>query len=129
LLLALGARVTIAGRGGERMAPLDSFFVGYRKTALQPGELLISVIVPKPLPEVVRFYKVAKRRMDDISTVAACFAQHRDGLRMAFGGVAEVPLLVRAGEKPRPIGDHRGSAAYRLALTESLLEKFRQEAA
>jgi len=129
LLLALGARVKIAGARWERIVPLDSFFLDYRRTALQPGELIVSVLVPKPLPAVVRFYKAAKRRMDDISTVAACFVQHGGGVRMAFGGVAAVPLLVREGETLHPIGDHRGSAAYRLALTESLLEKFREEAA
>src|SRR5689334_5415545 len=69
LLLALDARVKIAGARGERTVPLESFFVGYRKTALQSGEVLVSVILPKPFPEVVRFYKVAKRRADDISTV------------------------------------------------------------
>jgi xanthine dehydrogenase small subunit len=129
LLLALDARVKIAGKNGQRIIPLDSFFLSYRKTVLQAGELIVSIILPKPLPQVVRFYKAAKRRMDDISTVAACFAKGPDGIRMAFGGVAPVPLLIRPGEEIEPIGDHRGSAAYRLALTESLLEKFREEAA
>jgi xanthine dehydrogenase small subunit len=129
LLLALDARVKIAGARGERTVPLESFFVSYRKTALEAGELIVSVILPKPLPGAVRFYKVAKRRMDDISTVAACFARHPHGLRMAFGGVAATPVLLREGETLHPIGDHRGSAAYRLALTTSLLEKFQAEAA
>ena len=129
LLLALDARVRIAGPAGERIVPLESFFLGYRKTALECGELLISILLPKPLPAVMRFYKAAKRRMDDISTVAACFAIQDGQLRMAFGGVAAVPLLVREGQQLQPIGDHRGSAAYRLALTRSLLEKFREEAA
>lgn len=152
LLLALDAHVRIAGIDGERTLPLDRFFPGYRKTALEAGELLVSIVIPKPLPSVVRFYKAAKRRMDDISTVAACFAIDLDAggrvrrARLAYGGVAPVPLRATeaedailgarwnqaAVEKARqvlaktlhPIGDHRGSAAYRLALAQSLLEKF-----
>jgi xanthine dehydrogenase small subunit len=152
LLLALDARVRIAGALGERVVPLDSFFLGYRQTALQPGELLVSVILPKPYPAFARFYKAAKRRMDDISTVAACFALDLDGAgrvvraRIALGGVAPVPLRAVEAEQAivgsrwdeaavrraqrilsrtlHPISDHRGSAAYRVALARNLLEKF-----
>jgi xanthine dehydrogenase small subunit len=152
LLLALDAMVRIAGPQGLRIVPLSDFFLGYRKTALAPGELLVSVIIPKPFPAVARFYKAAKRRMDDISTVAACFAIDLDGggrvrrARLAFGGVAAVPLRATEAEDAlvgaaltdasiaraqkilartlHPIGDHRGSAAYRLALAQSLLAKF-----
>jgi xanthine dehydrogenase small subunit len=142
LLLAMDARLRLASDHGERTLPLSEFFLGYRKTALQPGELIVSVILPKPLPRVVRFYKAAKRRMDDISTVAAAFAIGTDGsLRMAYGGVAPVPLRALEAEADpararetlartlRPISDHRGSAAYRLALAQNLLDKFRWEEA
>jgi len=142
LLLAMDARVRLASAQGERELPLTEFFLGYRKTALEPAELIVSVILPKPLPRVVRFYKAAKRRMDDISTVAAAFAVGADGrLRIAYGGVAPVPLRAFDAEAvadPRrarevlahtlkPISDHRGSAAYRLALAQNLLAKFRFE--
>jgi xanthine dehydrogenase small subunit len=152
LLLALDAQVRIAGPRGLRTLPLHEFFLDYRKTALAPGELLVSVILPKPFPGIARFYKAAKRRMDDISTVAACFAIDLDAAgrvrraRLAFGGVAAVPLRAIEAEHAmlgapwnaaavehaqkilartlHPIGDHRGSAAYRLALSQSLLAKF-----
>jgi xanthine dehydrogenase small subunit len=152
LLLALDARVRIAGPGGERVMALADFFLDYRKTALRPEELLVSVILPKPFASHAHFYKAAKRRMDDISTVAACLALDLDGrgvvhrARLAFGGVAATPLRSMAAEEAlvgrvwneaavhraqdilartlQPISDHRGSAAYRLALSQSLLEKF-----
>jgi len=155
LLLALDAEVQIAGPQGIRTVPLDAFFTGYRRTALQAGELLVSVRIPKPLPLALRFYKASKRRLDDISTVAACFALRFDragrvtAARVAYGGVAAVPLRVKQAEDElighawnhaalrraqraiertlQPMSDHRGSAAYRLALTQSLLEKFRHE--
>ena len=53
---------------------------------------------PKPFPQHLRFYKVAKRRLDDISTVAAAMALDRDAggrvrrARFAFGGVAATPV-------------------------------------
>ena len=144
LLLAMDARVRLASLQGERELPLTSFFLGYRKTALQPGELIVSVILPKPVPRIVRFYKAAKRRMDDISTVAAAFAVGADGrLRIAYGGVAPVPLRALEAEAAadlrrarevlartlKPISDHRGSAQYRLALAQNLLDKFHFEEA
>jgi xanthine dehydrogenase molybdopterin binding subunit/xanthine dehydrogenase small subunit len=129
LLLVMDAQLRLASARGERTLPLQEFFLSYRKTALEAGELIVSVILPKPLPDTLRFYKAAKRRMDDISTVAAAFAIGADGqLRMAYGGVAPVPLRVNP-EEPlartlQPISDHRGSAEYRLALAQSLFDKF-----
>jgi xanthine dehydrogenase small subunit len=142
LLLAMDARVRLVSERGPREVPLTEFFLGYRKTAMESDELIASVILPKPLPRVVRFYKAAKRRMDDISTVAAAFAITAGGsLRAAYGGVAPIPLRAFEAESDpararetlartlKPISDHRGSAAYRLALAQNLLEKFRLEAA
>jgi xanthine dehydrogenase small subunit len=148
----LDAQVRIAGPQGLRTLALHEFFLDYRQTALGPGELLVSIILPKPFPALARFYKAAKRRMDDISTVAACFAIDLDAsgrvlrARLAYGGVAAVPLRATEAEGAllgaawnytaveraqkilartlHPIGDHRGSAAYRLALAQSLLAKF-----
>jgi xanthine dehydrogenase small subunit len=152
LLMALDAGVCIAGKNGARTVPLESFFTGYRRTVLKPGELLRSLEIPKPLPCFSRFYKVAKRRMDDISTVAAGMAIDWDHsgritrARFAFGGVAAVPVLIAEAEEAvlgkrwdeaavervqsilgrtlQPISDHRGSAEYRLAVAQSLVEKF-----
>jgi xanthine dehydrogenase small subunit len=155
LLLAYGAEVRIAGLRGERTVPLEDFFLAYRKTALEAGEIIRSVVLPKPLPSYARFYKAAKRRSDDISTVAACFAIDVDAAgtvtlaRLAYGGVAATPVRATAAEQElvgrswspaavqaaqdvlartfKPISDHRGSAEYRLELAQSLLEKFWQD--
>jgi xanthine dehydrogenase small subunit len=152
LLLALNAHLKVAGKQGERSIGLDRFFKGYRKTALAAGELIVSILIPKPFPAQARFFKIAKRRMDDISTVAACFAVDMgEGGRItrvgvAYGGVAATPVRVGPVEefltgKPwneatmkeaqqliaahlEPMNDHRGSAEYRLAMTQTLLEKF-----
>ena len=152
LLAALDATVLVAGARGRRSIPLAALFQAYRRTALEPGELLTAIEIPKPLPAFTRFYKVAKRRVDDISTVAAGLALDWDSAgriaraRFAFGGVAAVPLRVTAAEQAAlgerwnqatvgrvqailaralaPISDHRGSAEYRRAMALSLIEKF-----
>lgn len=147
LLLALDAELSIAGVNGERAIPLHSFFRAYRQTSLEQGEIIRSVRIPKPLPDHARFYKVAKRRVDDISAVAAGIAIRTDdsgrieAARIAFGGVAPIPLRAFEAEEAivtgdlehakdilrrtlHPMSDHRGSAAYRLAMAQSLLDKF-----
>ncbi len=142
LLLALDAELVVASRAGDRTVPLNGFFHGYRQTLLAPGEIIRSIRIPKPLPEFARFYKVAKRRVDDISTIAACIAIGADGsARIAFGGVAAVPSRVMDAESAiaagdirtakdilrrtlHPMSDHRGSAEYRLAMACSLVDKF-----
>jgi xanthine dehydrogenase small subunit len=152
MLLALDAEVRIAGSNADRVIPLSEFFSGYRETSLGRCEILRSVRIPKPLPSHARFYKVAKRALDDISTVAAGISLDRgsDGrirlARFAFGGVAAVPMRALAAENVligslgeagdlkrateaiastlKPMSDHRGSAEYRLAMARSLLEKF-----
>ena len=107
LLLALDATVHVAGLSGRRSMALSSFFTGYRKTALAAGEIITAVEIPKPLPETLRFYKVAKRRLDDISTVAAAlaldFGPHGvvRRARFAFGGVAATPISVARGRSRR----------------------------
>lgn len=155
LLLALDARLHLAHAAGRRTVALDQFFAGYRKTVLRPDEVLVGIEIPKPLPAVVRFYKIAKRRTDDISTVAAAMAIDRgaDGVvrraRFAFGGVAATPVRVADAEaavldgtwdeaavervqsilqqRLAPLDDHRGSSRYRLEVSKSLVHKFWRE--
>ena len=73
MLTALGATMTIASKsGGTRQQPLSSFFLGYRKVALQPSEVIVSIRVPHTRPlEFATPFKQARRREDDISIVTA----------------------------------------------------------
>jgi xanthine dehydrogenase small subunit len=154
-LLALGARLELVSRGASRVVPLAEFFSGYRRNVLARGELIRAVRLPRPFPERQRFYKVSKRVLDDISTVAAAFALSLDGagrvtrFGAGFGGVAATPLAAPSLEqlalgKPwdestlealvsetqrlgTPQSDLRGSAAYRRAMLGKLLQKFFHE--
>jgi len=155
LLMALDASVRIASLQGDRLVQLSDFFTAYRQTRLLAGEVLVAIHIPRRPATIARFFKVAKRRMDDISTVAAAFAIELDSAgfvlsaRLAFGGVAATPVrafdaeheligsrwnpaaVARAKaairESLRPISDHRGSAEFRLAMAQSLLDKFWHE--
>jgi xanthine dehydrogenase molybdopterin binding subunit/xanthine dehydrogenase small subunit len=109
VLLALDARIVLASREGERTLPLHEFFLGYRKTALRPGEIVLRVEIPRGpsaagLTRHADSYKVSKRRELDISIVAAAFCVDIDGAgivrhaRLAYGGVAATPVRARRTE-------------------------------
>ncbi len=153
-LLALEASVVLADVDGEREVPLADYFTGYRQSVRRSGELIRAVRIPLPLSPVVAFHKIAKRRFDDISSVAVAFALDiEDGVvrkaRIGLGGVAATPVRALAAEtalegKPwavktveaaaqvlrsqgTPMSDHRASAEYRSAmLGQSLLKLYAQ---
>ncbi|WP_017592308.1 xanthine dehydrogenase small subunit [Nocardiopsis potens] len=150
VLLALEASLVLAGADGEREVPLAEYFTGYRQSVRRPGELIRSVRVPLPLSRTAAFHKIAKRRFDDISSVAAAFALDiEDGIvrkaRIGLGGVAATPIRALATEaalegepwsaetaeaaarvlrgEGTPMDDHRASSLYRSAmLGQSLLK-------
>ncbi len=110
VLLALDARVVLAAVKGERTLPIDQFFIAYRQTALQPGEILKTILLPRGpsasgLARKCAWFKVSKRREMDISTVAACFTVDLDRqgivrhVRLAYGGVAATSIRARSTEQ------------------------------
>jgi xanthine dehydrogenase small subunit len=156
VLLALGGVAVLRSRKGERRVALSDFFLGYRKTALQPGEVLAAVEVPTPHADArTCAYKVSKRRELDISTVSAGFLVEVDAgnrvkaARLAFGGMAATPTRVPTAEAAlvgqpwspasvelavqqleatlKPLSDHRGSAEYRRTVASNLLRGFYEE--
>jgi len=149
-LLALEASVLLVSARGERQVPLAEFFTGYRQTVREADELIRAVQVPLPASPVVGFHKIAKRRWDDISSVAVGFALDvGDGVvtqaRIGLGGVAATPLRAYATEQAlegrpwteetvaaaaevmrgegTPLDDMRASAAYRAAMLGTALPK------
>ncbi len=152
MLLALDARVAVAGPEGDRVVPLDEFFVDYFETALRPGELLTAVRLPALAPGTRATYvKFLPRTEDDYATVsvAAALRLAPDGtcaaVRVALGAAATIPLRARAveqalaGELPTPervreaaalvldevdpIDDVRGSAAYKRQMARVWTER------
>jgi xanthine dehydrogenase small subunit len=152
LLLALDAVLILASAAGVRRLPVEAFFQGYRTTALEPGEVLAAIEIPRP-PADMRFgaYKISKRFDQDISAVCSAFALRLEdgrvaGIRMAYGGMAAVPRRAAAAEESltghlwnveglrkamagidasfTPLSDMRASADYRKLVARNLLLKF-----
>jgi carbon-monoxide dehydrogenase medium subunit len=145
-LLALDARLTLAGLEGERTVALDGFFRDFYETDLREGEILSTVRVPRPPTEArSAFVKYTCLSEEDraVVSVAALVAPGTDGdwaeVRLGLGGVAPTPLRVRAaeavlrGRRPTPariaeaaeaavaatdpLADRQGSAEYRRDMT------------
>ena len=74
VLLTSETQLILASAEGERTLPLAEFFLDYRQTALRPGEVLKTIVLPRDDGFRRMFYKASKRREMDISTVAGCFA-------------------------------------------------------
>jgi xanthine dehydrogenase small subunit len=160
-LLALDASLVLASATGEREVLLADYFIGYRQSVRRPGELIKTIRIPLPLAPVTAFHKIAKRRFDDISSVAVAFALTLDddgaggvgglvaSVRIGLGGVAATPLRAVAAEEAlrgrpwtretvtaaadelaragTPVGDHRASERYRIAMLRNSLLKFYAE--
>lgn len=63
VLLALDAEVELRSRLGRRRLPLEAFVLGNRRTALAPGELLVSIDLPLGSPRArSQFLKLGHRR-------------------------------------------------------------------
>ncbi len=155
-LLALDAGVILASAEGDREVALSDYFTGYRKTVRRPDELIRAVRIPLPLANLTAFHKIAKRRFDDISSVAVGFALDlRDGIvgdaRIGLGGVAATPIRARdteatligkqwnietasaaaeaLGREGTPMSDHRASAEYRTMMLSQAVLKLHAESA
>jgi xanthine dehydrogenase small subunit len=112
--------------------------------------LIRAVRIPMPTAGITAFHKIAKRRFDDISSVAVGFAiELAEGsvksARIGLGGVAATPVRALATEaalegrpwsaetvrdaagvlrgEGTPMDDHRASAAYRSAMLGTSLLK------
>ncbi len=127
VLLALGARLVLAGPAGEREVPYEEFHVGYRKTALAPGEIVARLRLPLPAPGTAQaFRKVGTREAQAISKVVVAMAGRVEGgaiatLRLAAGSVAPVPVRLRAAEEAalgQPPGAGAAARAGRAAAGE-----------
>ncbi len=150
-LIALGASLILRRGQTTRGLPLEDFYLGYRQTALEPGEFIERIRVPRhPADRNFRTYKVSKRFDQDISAVCGAYSFRLDGgrmrdVRICYGGMAAIPKRASACEDAlegqvwnestlaagmealnhdyTPISDLRASARYRRLLTRNLLRK------
>ena len=157
VLLALDARIVVGGARGERGIGAEDFWVAYRRTALEPDELVLRVEIPLAGGREVRFRKVGTRRAQAISKVVMGLAWREHGraggwsdVRVALGSVAATPIRAAAteqllaGRHPtpqtadlaaetlageiQPIDDVRSTADYRRVVAARVLHRMVREA-
>ena len=140
-LLAQGAKILVQGPNKDRIIQAEDFFLGVKKTSLEPGEIVTGIVIP-PLAENERaaYIKHAVRKAMDLAIIGvAVKIKVEDGIctdaHIALGAVAATPIrapkaeealigkaltdevIVKASEEAmdscHPISDIRASAEYR----------------
>jgi carbon-monoxide dehydrogenase medium subunit len=156
-LIANGAVCRILGSSGERLLPVEDFLVGPGKNALEEDELLVQLVLPKPMLGTSDAYlRLTPRTEMDIAVAGTGVSITLDtagvctAARVAVGAVAPTALLVEAagqalvGSKledeaidsavtavraaASPISDKRGSAQYRTHVVGVLVKRAIQRA-
>ena len=144
-LLALDATIEMQhATRGARSLPARDFFVDYRRTALQPDELIASVRIPADW--TTAWYKIGKRSSVNISIVCCGIGRSPEGrFHVALGCVGPYPIRAARTEallnsapltpesieaaaqlvttEVAPIDDHRASGEYRRAMCGVVLRR------
>ena len=106
-LLALDATFVVRGADGERSVPASEFFRGIFETAIEPGELLTEIQVPKPAaPAAWSFQKFNKRAIDFAIVGVAV-----QGTSVALINMGSTPLRASAVESALASGASAADAA------------------
>jgi carbon-monoxide dehydrogenase medium subunit len=150
-LLALGAMAKIVGTEGEKIVPLENFFVGPGQTILRQDHLLTEIQIPNmPSPCGGAYLKQKRRQGADLAVVGVAALVVMEGevlrdVKIALGAVAPTPIRAKKAEEilrgkkldpglleksgqaasgeARPIDDIRGSADYRRELLAVLTKR------
>ena len=151
VLLALDATLVLRRGARRRRVALADFYIAYMKNALETGEFIEAIEVPRPHRDVVvRGYKIGKRHDCDISTVSAGMAIRVDDgtvthARFAFGGMDAIcrrapkveaavtgsawddttveRAIAALRDDYAPLSDLRGSASFRIKVAGNLLRR------
>jgi len=152
VLLVYDADLILISARGERRLPYRTFHTGYKKTLLDPDELIHSICIRRNLDGYISYAKkVGARNAQAISKVfLAAVARVSNAtvadVRLAAGSVGPIPIRLRrteialAGqpmntslletarqvmaEEIQPIDDIRSTARYRTTVLQNLLGEF-----
>ncbi|GAA5613414.1 xanthine dehydrogenase family protein subunit M [Streptomyces platensis] len=99
-LLASGGAVEVESVRGRRMIPIDDFYVGVKRNAMEPDELIRSVHLPKA-DGPQQFSKVGTRNAMVIAVCAFGIALHPQTrtVRTGIGSAAPTPVRAREAEE------------------------------
>jgi len=105
VLIALKANIKMGGMNGERVMPLDDFFVDYFETALNKDELVLEVQVPVPEPKTGAAYQKFNLLESDMGVVAVAASVTLNGngkckdARIILGNAGSTPKRVKRAEE------------------------------
>ncbi|SDX80279.1 carbon-monoxide dehydrogenase medium subunit [Modestobacter sp. DSM 44400] len=148
LAVLLDAQIVVRGQVGERSVAAADFFHGFLTTALEPEEMIVEILFPRPAPHAA-LSEFAQRKGDFAIVAAAVDLDVEDGVcsagRIALGGVDAVPIRVPEAESllqgapataetfraaadaaaaaVEPGSDAHGDADYRRGLARTLIER------
>ena len=140
VLAAADALVVLRNADRTRRVPLTEFYTGYRRTVMEPDELIVAVEIPA-VKGRQWFRKVGTRAAQAISKVVIA-AVRAPRPRIALGSVAPTVVRARGAEEAlaagatideaarlildeiRPIDDIRSTAHYRRRVVANLLRRF-----
>ena len=147
-LVAANAEIEIVSQRRARRIKAEKFFVDWYETALEPGELIKAIFLPKIDQEACGIHEKFARVEGDFATASVNIVLALDGevcrsIRVVAGACGPTPIrnpeaedlligktlseenLLVAGELLAkvcdPVDDVRGSASYRLNLVPQLL--------
>lgn len=147
LWLALDAEMEVASIRGSRRIKAEDFWVGYRKTALEPDELLLSIHIHPDAQDRLYYRKVGTRMAQAISKVMlGGRLRIENGIvteaRVALGSVAATPIRLMTVESALvgkaidtaaadlvaqeivPIDDIRSTAEYRKSVATRIIRSW-----
>jgi carbon-monoxide dehydrogenase medium subunit len=130
LLAALGARLSIAGKSGERKISVEDLYAGYLETTLKPGELITQVEIPPLGKRRAAYLKCTTRSADDWPAVGVAVVLG-DEDRIFVSAATDRPTRLAnesAVEALKIEGDLHGSAQYKKQLLRVYLKRAIDEA-
>jgi aerobic carbon-monoxide dehydrogenase medium subunit len=156
-MLALGAQVVATGAHGERIIPIEEFFLSLFSTALQPGEILTEIRIPVPPARSGGAYFKLERKVGDFATAAVAAQVTADAngaaqnIGIALTNVGPTPIKAKkaedflrgkkldeanmrqaaqlAADDAQPSSDLRGPAEYKKGLVKELAKRALSRAA
>lgn len=150
-MLALGAQVVATGQKGERLIPIENFFLSLFSTALTQDEILTEIRIPIPPPRSGGAYFKLERKVGDFATAAVAAQVTLDGngvcqkVGIGLTNVGPTPVKARkaedflrgkkldeasikqaaqlAADESEPSADLRGPVEYKKGLVKELAKR------
>lgn len=146
-LYVLDAKVKVYTEDGEKLIPIENFILGVRQIALNTGDIVMGIVLPKLMGKSCgAYYKHSRRKDVDLATVSTAAFYCENGWRVCFGAVAATPVRGRKAEDElncledideeklipvldaaaleiSPISDVRASKEYRIEMIKVALKR------